>query len=267
MPLPLFRTKSSEGKRRSRDLVDKETFLSLTNLRAAVEEESCQSPLRGSYESALLQSSQDMEDVMRRLQAVIGIDGDGSNRTAPRASNAALSKLPHARIMRHNKKEFEHDESACGVCCDRLIDGAALVRLPCGHVYHINCATTWLSKTCTCPECRYEIETDDYVYEKTRATRMQERETMSCSCHPSGMHSCFFVDSSKSLISQLDSSSTAAGCVVIDDSGSLAGHLETCLEITNESKHSNYIDSSEFSLSDSGSCDFADPNELDRYFR
>jgi hypothetical protein len=235
MPLALFRTKSSEGKRgggvsrtSSRD--------SIVSLSALQNEHSQLQQQNDSVASMLQQNSQEMDDVLRRLQAVIGVDGDGSNRTAPRASAAAISSLPHAHIMRHNKKDFAHDDSACGVCCERLMDGAALTRLPCGHVYHINCATTWLSKTCTCPECRYELETDDVLFEKKRRARMTERSTVSCQCHKSGMHSCFFADPSKSLLDQLD-----------DDKSS------------NSSECSDAFHSADFSIASTSTCDGVDP--------
>jgi hypothetical protein len=195
--------------------------------------------LQGSFEMARIQSSQDMDDIMRRFQAVIGIEGDASHKTAPRASEAALSSLPHARVLRPHKKQFAHDDSTCGVCCGRLIDGAALVRLPCGHLFHIHCSTSWLSKTCTCPECRYELETDDVLYEKTRIARMKDRKTVSCSCHPSGMHNCFFANPNKSLTEQLSDSEVKKD---LDESGK------------------------DPSTSDSSSCDCSEPAETDRYF-
>jgi hypothetical protein len=256
MPMPLFRTKSGDGQRRplsrssSRDL-DKPNMsllaMAATDYKGLSEPEQDGFSFRTSYESALFQSSQDMEDIMRRFQAVIGIDGDGSHKTAPRASAAALAKLPRARILRPYKKLFAHDESACGVCCEPLIDGVALVRLPCGHIYHINCSTSWLSKTCTCPECRYELETDDVLYEKTRATRMKDRETVSCNCHPSGTHDCFFNDPSRSLFKQ----------------------LVTCVEVSDNETSGNLADSGGCSIesaSDFSSCELADPNSSLYFF-
>src|SRR4051794_27767542 len=102
MPLPLFRTKSSDSQRRpavfrssSRDSVSKNNESSLWAMAETVAPQRPQRgfSFQGSYDDVLRQSSQDMDDIMRRFQAVIGLDGNGSHKTPPRASDAALSKL------------------------------------------------------------------------------------------------------------------------------------------------------------------------------
>ena len=59
----------------------------------------------------------------------------------------------------------------CPVCTDTYEPGAAIIRLPCGHVFHEYCATAWLSKHNTCPYCRKELPTDDEDYERERRRR------------------------------------------------------------------------------------------------
>lgn len=120
----------------------------------------------------------------------------------PRTADGVLTQLPRARVLPDHRKAFEHDTSICSVCSDRLIDGVALIRLPCGHLYHINCCVPWLNRSNTCPECRYELPTSDLKYEQGRLERMKDRKTIECTCHPSGMHTCFFRDPSKSLFEQ-----------------------------------------------------------------
>ena len=48
-----------------------------------------------------------------------------------------------------------------------------MTQLPCGHTYHTGCIAMWFKKHCTCPECRYEVPTDDFFYELDRAERMK----------------------------------------------------------------------------------------------
>lgn len=122
-------------------------------------------------------------------------------RTRP-ASEGAIARLPRARILPADKRLFAGDTSLCGICCDPLVQGVVLVRLPCSHCYCWNCCIPWLKRTNTCPECRYEVPTDDSKYEEGRIERMASRKTFKCSCHPSGIHSCFFRDPSKPLTEQ-----------------------------------------------------------------
>lgn len=122
--------------------------------------------------------------------------------TVPPASCKFVSKLPRARILRTDKQQFAHDETECNICFSRLIDGICLVRLPCGHLYHFNCAFQWLASSCTCPECRYELPTADYKFETERVKRMEKRKTVACDCKAPRYHECFFRDPSKSLREQ-----------------------------------------------------------------
>jgi hypothetical protein len=112
--------------------------------------------------------------------------------SCPPASFEAISSLPSVRVLPIDKIAGKNDKAECGICCERLVDGVALTRLPCGHVFHITCSVKWLSESCTCPECRYELPTRDPVYEIGRLERMKNRKTFACSCKPCSYHTCFF---------------------------------------------------------------------------
>lgn len=108
----------------------------------------------------------------------------------PPASYAAISKLENTRIYRHDKEMYKDTDLTCSICAGHLIDGVALTRMPCGHIYHINCIVSSLSERCTCPECQYEISTDDHTYEIGRMKRMKNRPIVQCGCFRSN-HTCF----------------------------------------------------------------------------
>lgn len=99
--------------------------------------------------------------------------------TYPKASIAAISKLPCYRVYPFDKEQHPNYNQTCTICYDRLIDGFALLRMPCGHLYHINCIIHWLGQSNACPECRYEIEStsSDYKYEISRKQRMRHIKT------------------------------------------------------------------------------------------
>merc|ERR1712057_144061 len=40
--------------------------------------------------------------------------------------------------------------------------------MPCGHIFCKGCIHAWLEKQCTCPVCRFEIETNDREFEERR---------------------------------------------------------------------------------------------------
>jgi hypothetical protein len=110
--------------------------------------------------------------------------------TSLAASPAAIMRLPKACVYPWDRESSKDCTKSCGVCSDRLVDGVAVTRLPCGHEYHLYCVLPWLSKNCTCPECRYELETKNPRFEVGRKQRMKKRATVTCSCK--GTHSCFF---------------------------------------------------------------------------
>jgi hypothetical protein len=110
--------------------------------------------------------------------------------TALAASPEAIMRLPKAGVYPWDRERSKDCTKTCGVCCDRLVDGVVVTRLPCGHEYHLSCVLPWLGKNCTCPECRYEIETKNPHFEAGRKQRMKDRATVTCSCE--GTHTCFF---------------------------------------------------------------------------
>ena len=151
---------------------------------------------------------QDLLDMINRIPA-------HNAKKIPRASDKAIENLMHFRL-RHVKFEHDHsgndeepycrpcgssvgsdensscasveasseshdvdsdlEEPSCVVCSEAFVEGCVVSRIPCGHVYHADCLLRWLYRSCTCPTCRYELATDDPVYEIQRKIRMKERE-------------------------------------------------------------------------------------------
>jgi hypothetical protein len=48
-------------------------------------------------------------------------------------------------------------ETACAICHETFTTGDSINKLPCCHVYHHNCLSQWIERSCTCPTCRFEL--------------------------------------------------------------------------------------------------------------
>lgn len=97
-----------------------------------------------------------------------------SNYKTPPASQRVLASLPHVKITADDILEATNKE--CLICLEEQKIGSWACKLQCGHLFHRNCVAEWLEKHCTCPVCRFELETDDSAYESERKKRMKNRK-------------------------------------------------------------------------------------------
>lgn len=55
-------------------------------------------------------------------------------------------------VSEDSNKQDRADENDLDVLSD-----SALLKLPCSHVFHFECAKEWLKRNCSCPQCRRQI--------------------------------------------------------------------------------------------------------------
>ena len=55
-------------------------------------------------------------------------------------------------------KDGKYELPNCCICLNEIQIGEKTMFLPCGHMFHCECSTTWLKKNNTCPICRFEIK-------------------------------------------------------------------------------------------------------------
>lgn len=91
----------------------------------------------------------------------------------PATAATFLRTMPVVKVTGHDIQE-ENDE--CTICFDKLAVGDAALRVPCGHLFHEECARKWLETSNQCPVCRYELPTDDAAFESGRRARMMHRQ-------------------------------------------------------------------------------------------
>merc|ERR1740122_863086 len=151
----------------------------------------------GSGNNASLARTRDISQVQRDLslmeaffQSVLGqayqmgmnpeanggvqVGGRTENSAPPPANKKAIRQIPTVALCAEDSMDENNRE--CVICFEENVIGSKVARLPCGHVYHRECIEGWLNKHCTCPVCRYELETDDRTYERGRLERMRSRK-------------------------------------------------------------------------------------------
>ena len=93
----------------------------------------------------------------------------------PPASKRVVNKLPQIVVT---KEDLDEDSTnlECAICLADQKIGQIATKLPCGHIYCPECLKPWLLKSCSCPVCRFELETDDAQYEPIRKEKMRNHK-------------------------------------------------------------------------------------------
>lgn len=82
-------------------------------------------------------------------------DGDLFNNCA--AEDVLETECSGSALIVHNLAPADiPDDAMCYVCLEEVSgkEVARLMKLTCGHVFHIACVDAWLRKKNTCPTCR-----------------------------------------------------------------------------------------------------------------
>lgn len=98
-----------------------------------------------------------------------------TSNSCPPAAQHIIENLPTISISKCDFEEDCHNNKECSICFLEHEVNDSVTRLPCGHFFHGECINEWLHKRCTCPICRWELETDDRLFEMGRVERMKSR--------------------------------------------------------------------------------------------
>ena len=95
------------------------------------------------------------------------------NDPSPPAAPRVLSRLPEVVITKADLDEDAEHNLECSICLSEQRIGHLALKLPCGHLFCKACVLPWLNRRCSCPSCRFELETDDPEYEIVRRQKMK----------------------------------------------------------------------------------------------
>ncbi|XP_067949403.1 E3 ubiquitin-protein ligase RNF181-like [Watersipora subatra] len=96
----------------------------------------------------------------------------GQIQSSPPASQEVVKQLPELEV---NESDI-NEEFMCAVCRAEYTTEDKPKLLPCSHKFHSSCIIPWLKKTNTCPECRFELPTDDEAYEAMKKHKSRENQ-------------------------------------------------------------------------------------------
>ena len=77
-----------------------------------------------------------------------------ANGLAPNASKGGYGSVAQEDEKAASEEEVAH----CSICLGEYEDGESLVRLPCSHVYHDECVSSWTNNHIRCPLCNFDLE-------------------------------------------------------------------------------------------------------------
>ena len=108
-----------------------------------------------------------LEEYMRLMEARRG--GSSVNRGASR-SCIERNTFPHKFVKRPattegSEEEEEEEGDKCTICLSEFEVEEDVRRLPCMHLFHVECVDQWLGQNKRCPICRFDISTISFRVE------------------------------------------------------------------------------------------------------
>ncbi|KAK4949254.1 hypothetical protein LTR10_011870 [Elasticomyces elasticus] len=91
------------------------------------------------------------------------------------ASKTAVAALP--RTIFETIAELDEDRLKCTVCVSNFEVSEEVVTMPCAHLFHIECLSSWMVQGHECPNCRYKLaaavdDEDAHTVAQTGAGKM-----------------------------------------------------------------------------------------------
>ncbi|KAK9819886.1 hypothetical protein WJX72_003607 [[Myrmecia] bisecta] len=128
-------------------------------------------------EAARLQQALEDAGLEEALLASMAENGERPGGPPP-AAKTAVKALVREVLTDERLHQIGGPGVQCAVCREDLKVGDEVQIMPCNdsHVYHPPCLAPWLTAHNSCPVCRFELPTDDTVYERRKEREKIEAE-------------------------------------------------------------------------------------------
>ncbi|KAL8566460.1 hypothetical protein ACOMHN_015096 [Nucella lapillus] len=90
----------------------------------------------------------------------------GNTNTGATQAVIEQTTLPHVykQVKRQSGDSDDDHPEKCTICLSEFEEGEDVRRLPCMHLFHMDCVDQWLSTNKNCPICRVDIQTTTKHY-------------------------------------------------------------------------------------------------------
>ncbi|CAF1136929.1 unnamed protein product [Adineta ricciae] len=92
-----------------------------------------------------------LEELLRMEQQLNGLNG-------PTSSGATIEQINCRTLSYKYTKTAHTSEEKCTICLSEYDLNECVRRLPCMHLFHIECVDRWLMQSKRCPMCRIDID-------------------------------------------------------------------------------------------------------------
>jgi len=98
-----------------------------------------------------LDGNADFEEILNQLLQMHQPQGP------PPAPKEVIDSIPLIEI---DERRLQEHSTTCPVCLDEFVAASKAALLPCKHLFHQDCVSTWLSQHNSCPICRFALSSE-----------------------------------------------------------------------------------------------------------
>eukprot|EP00573_Skeletonema_grethae_P002235 CAMPEP_0201691386 /NCGR_PEP_ID=MMETSP0578-20130828/4557_1 /ASSEMBLY_ACC=CAM_ASM_000663 /TAXON_ID=267565 /ORGANISM="Skeletonema grethea, Strain CCMP 1804" /LENGTH=484 /DNA_ID=CAMNT_0048176577 /DNA_START=43 /DNA_END=1497 /DNA_ORIENTATION=+ len=118
----------------------------------------------GDYGSVSMEDKDNNPEVQSVSSSQLSAEMMNENST----SSSSLSKLEEGGLL---VKSLDEEEPSCSICLCEYENGETVTKLPCNHIYHESCLSSWTESHVRCPLCNYDLMTG---FEQPESVRNQQ---------------------------------------------------------------------------------------------